>query len=318
MNIKQAVLIATLCGLTGGCAINTAFDPGLTTRIDTIELEFYPRTPKYYDLWTEIMRNQFDSWTLDGEDDKSDTPYLTSDDTISGVAQGIGADTVRQTSLANTGTGGAVGAVGGAIGGATVGAMIEADEKKQAAYREQFLPLVAHVDLNGIIGRHFKPDSQTGWAKLNTHVVTDKLAQRPPYSDGDTLYIIGSWKPWPVTFRKSAFLTYEFKFSAVFQPEIQKPGEGDKVSQYEFLIEFEDSQSKTAEASIQRMSADEGALYAKSAELASEMASRLLSFKLSQVGAAKPQKPGRELFEDLGLETKIFTHTLDAYVRVKL
>lgn len=318
MNTKQAVLVVTLFGFTGACAINTAFDPGLTTRVDTIELEFYPRTPKNYDLWTAIMRNQFDSWSLDGEDDPPAAPSSISDATISDVAQGIGANTVSQTSLANTGTGGAVGGVGGAIGGAIVGAMIAADEEKQAAYREQFLPLVAHVDLNEIIGRRFKPDAQTGWAKLNTHVVTDKLAQRPPHSDGDTLYIVGSWKPWPVTFRKSAFLTYEFKFSAVFQPQTQTPGEGDKVSQYEFLIEFEDSQSKTAEASIQRMSADEGALYAKSAELASEMVSRLLSFKLSQVGAAKPQKPGRELFEDLGLETKIFTHTLDAYVRVKL
>lgn len=144
----------------------------------------------------------------------------------------------------------------------------------------------------------------------------NEFAQKPPYSDSDTLYIIGSWNPWPVTFRKSAFLAYEFKFSAVFQP--QTPGEWDKVSQYDFLIEFEDGVSNTTEESIQRMSADEGALYAKSAELASEMVSRLLSFKLSQVGAAKPQKPGRELFEDLGLETKIFTHTLDAYVRVKL
>lgn len=315
MNIKQAVLVVTLCGLTGACAINTAFDPGLTTQIDTIELEFYPRTPKHYDLWTGVMRNQFDSWSLDDEDDQPAAPSSNSDATTAEVAQGIGANTVSQTSLANTGTGGAAGAVGGAIGGAIVGAMIAADERKQAAYREQFLPTVAHIDLNEIIGRHFKPDAQTGWAKLNVHVVTDKLAQRPPYSDGDTLYIIGSWKPWPVTFRKSAFLIYEFKFSAVFQP--QTPGEGDKVSQYEFLIEFEDSESKTAEESIQRMSAEEGALYAKSAGLASEMVSRLLSFKLSQVGAAKPEKPGKELFEDLGLTTKIFTHTLDAYVRVK-
>jgi hypothetical protein len=316
MNIKKAVLVVMICGFTGACAINTTFDPGLATQVDTIELEFYPRTPKNYDLWTAIMRNHLGSLPLDGVYDRPAAPPANSDAATSGVAQDIGASTVNQTSLANTGTGGAAGAVGGAIGGAIVGAMIAADERKQAGYREQFLPSVAHIDLNEIIGRHFEPDTQTGWAKLNVHVVTDKWAQRPPYSDRDTLYIIGSWKPWPVTFRKSAFLTYEFKFSALFQP--QTPGEGDKVSQYEFLIEFEDSESNTTEQSMQRMSADEGALYAKSAELASEMVSRLLSFKLSQVGAVKPQKPGRELFEDLGLETKIFTHTLDAYVRVKL